>query len=85
MQLKRLLNALEKNQIKVEKKDPWGTGNMRWIASKKDRTLEFFENGKGSEYVTHLTARHPDTDAMVDLFMDSYFHTIKGSIKYLNG
>lgn len=30
---------------------------------------------------SHVTARHPDTDAMYDLFMDSYYDTIKSAVK----
>lgn len=83
MQLQRVLNALKKNNVEVKTVDRWGTGNVTMIAKHGDRELEFRENGKGSGYITHFTARHPETDAMVDLFMDSYFHTIKGAVKYL--
>jgi hypothetical protein len=31
--------------------------------------------------VSHVTKRHPDTDAMYDNFYDSYFDTIKGAVQ----
>ncbi len=83
MQLQRVLNAFKKNKIEVTTVDRWGTGNVRWVAKNGDRELEFSENGKGSAQVLYFVARHPETDASVDLFMDTYFHTIKYAVKYL--
>jgi hypothetical protein len=85
MQLTRVLNALNKNKITVTKVDKWGTGCFTWIAKKGDRELEFRENGAGSGHVLTFVARHPDTDSSVDLFMDSYFETIKYAVQYLQG
>jgi hypothetical protein len=45
--------------------------------------LSFYTNS-GDDYVSTITYRHPDTDAMTDLFMDSYFSTIKSAMGYLN-
>lgn len=83
MLLTSVLKKLASNKIEVKTVDRWGTGNVTFVAKNGDRELEFRENGKGSGYITHFTARHPDTDASVDLFMDSYFHTIKSAVKYL--
>lgn len=77
MRLDRLLNAFKKNNITV-------THAHGYVATKDGESLHFYENGKGSNEVTHLTAKHPDTDAMTDYFCDTYFHTIKSSIKFLN-
>ncbi len=45
--------------------------------------LQFCENGEGSNYVGYFTAKHPETNASYDLFMDSYFHSVKSAISYL--
>lgn len=78
MQLTRILSACKKNNVEVK---PCRRG---WMMVKGDLSLEFYENGLGSGSVTHFTARHPETNASVDLFMDSYFDTIKYAMKYLN-
>ena len=85
MQLTRVLTALKKNKIEVKQVDRWGTGNFTYTAGKGDHALDFRENGKGSNEVCYFVARHPDTDASVDLFMDSYFKTIKSAIQFLKG
>lgn len=85
MQLKRLISALEKNGITVEKKARWSPGNFKFYATKNGKILSFYENGKDSGNVTHLTYEHPDTNSSYDLFMDSYFSTIKSAVNYFNG
>lgn len=79
MLFSRVLSACKKNGIVVT-----GDG-YRHYATKGDRQLQFFQNGKDSGVVLSFTCKHPDTDASVDLFMDSYYSTLKGAIKYLNG
>lgn len=83
MQLQRVLNALTKHKIEVKTVDRWGSGNVTYVATLADRQLEFRENGKGSGSILTFVARHPETDASVDLFMDTYFDTIKGAVRYL--
>jgi len=60
-------------------------GGTRWKVKNpaNGNELVFWENGTGSNYVGYFIAKHPDTDASVDLFMDSYYETIKGAINYL--
>jgi hypothetical protein len=78
MLLSRVLSACKKNNIEVK------NHGYRYRAIKGNRELVFYENGLGSGNVTHFTLQHPETNASVDLFMDSYFNTLKHAIKYLN-
>lgn len=83
MQLQRALNAFKKNKIEVTTVDRWGNGSVTYYAKMADRVIDFRENGAGSGQVHTFWARHPDTDAMVDLFMDTHFDTIKHAVNYL--
>lgn len=70
--------ACKKNGIAVT-----GDG-YRHYATKGDRQLQFYQNGRDSGEVLSFTCKHPDTNASFDLFMDSYFDTLKSAINYLN-
>jgi len=80
MQLKRVLNAFKKNNIEVKHQE----GSTRYYATKNNNTLVFYENGKDSGEVYHFTWQSPMTDASTDCFCDSYFHTIKSAVYFLN-
>ena len=84
MKLNNILSRFKNKKIEVTTVDRWGTGNFKYIVKNGANELEFTENGKGSNHVTCFVARHPDTNAMYDLHMDSYYHTIKSAIEYLN-
>jgi hypothetical protein len=79
MQLSSILSACARNGVTVtqprDRKD-------YYVLTKGENVLEFYTNSDG--FVGHLTYRHPDTDAMTDLFMDSYFDTIKSAMHFLN-
>lgn len=80
MKLKRVLNALTKNGATVTVLSE----GYSYSATKGKNVLHFYENGRNSGSVLNFTYKHPDTNASVDLFMDSYFDTIKGAIHFLN-
>lgn len=82
MQLSSILSACARNGVTVTQPCPERKGNPYYVLRKGENVLEFYTNADG--YVGHLTSRHPDTDAMTDLFMDSYFHTIKSAMHFLN-
>jgi hypothetical protein len=79
MLFSRVQSACKKHGITIT-----GDG-YRHAATKGDRRLEFFQNGRDSGVVLYFTLRHPETNASVDLFMDTYINTLKGAIQYLNG
>ena len=79
MQLKRVLNAFKKNNIQVDVVSP----GYSYRAVMGDRVLHFHENGRNSQSILTFVAKHPETNASVDLFMDTYFDTLKGAVKYL--
>lgn len=82
MLLSSILTAAIRNGVTITQPCPERKGNPYYVLRKGENVLEFYTNADG--YVGHLTYRHPDTDAMTDLFMDSYFHTIKHAMHFLN-
>jgi hypothetical protein len=51
--------------------------------TKDERVLHGYFNGDKATVGT-LVWRNPETDSMVDLFLDSYYDTIKGAMYFLN-
>ena len=83
MLLSSIFTACLRNGVTVTPPDPNRKCNLRYVLSKGDRVLTFYTN-HGDDYVGHMTYNHPDTDAMTDLFMDTYYKTIKDAMHYLN-
>ena len=83
MLLSSILTACLRNGVTVTPPDPTRKCNLRYVLTKGDRVLTFYTN-HGDDYVGHLTQHHPDTDAMTDLFMDTYYKTISSAMQYLN-
>jgi len=81
MKLKRIMNAMAKNGVKVDtlQKD------YSYVATKGTQVLHFYENGRGSGEVCYFTYRSPQTNASYDCFCDSYFNTLKSALCFLNG
>lgn len=77
----RLLNALAKVGATVTN-EPNGKSMTRFRASKGSEVLCWYaqphwKTGELEAVIVH--APHPDTDAMTDLFMDTFFHTIRAA------
>lgn len=83
MLLSSILTACIRNGVTVTQPSPDRRGNPYYVLRKGDKVLEFYTNSD-SDYVGNMTYRHPETNSMVDLFMDSYFHTIKHAMQFLN-
>lgn len=78
MRLDSILSAAAKNGVAITNR---ADSMHSFILTKDDRQLEFYEqNGM----VYHFVRRDPQTDVMTDLFMDSYYSTIKAGMHYLN-
>lgn len=81
MRLDSILSAAAKNGVAITNS---ADSMHSFILTKDDRQLHFYEqNG----YVSYFVKKHPDTDAMIDLFLDSYIHTIhtiRGAMRVLN-
>lgn len=83
MNHKRLINALTKagatiinthhTQTMVHYRAVKGENVLVWYAQKKWDKPEELE-------AVSVHSPHPDTDAMTDLFMDTFYHTIKGAV-----
>ena len=86
MNHQRLLNALHKVGATVTN-EPHGKSMTRFRAAKGDRVVVWYAQKKWDKpeelEAVSVHAPHPDTDAMTDLFMDTFFHTIRGSAEYL--
>lgn len=79
MQLSSILTAAIRNGVTIS------TDARRpnyYVLRKGENVVDFYTNDGG--YVGHITYHHPDTDAMTDLFMDTYYDTIKGAMHHLN-
>lgn len=86
MNHKRLLNALAKVGATVTN-EPNGKSMTRFRATKGDRVVVWYAQKKWNNpeelEAVSVHAPHPDTDAMTDLFMDTFYHTIKGAAESL--
>ena len=86
MNHKRLLNALAKVGATITS-EPHGKTMVRYRAAKGSNVLVWYAQPKWNKpeelEAVSVHAPHPDTDAMTDLFMDTFFHTIRGSAEYL--
>lgn len=83
MNLSSIYSAAIRNGVTFkEERNMWG--HKYYTLTKGDRQLEFHTNGQDTDYVCNLTRRDPQTDASVDLFMDTYYDTIKAGMHYLN-
>lgn len=83
MLLSSIFTACLRNGVTITPPDPNRKCNLRYVLTKGDRVLTFYTN-HGDDYVGHMTYNHPDTDAMTDLFMDTYYKTISSAMQYLN-
>lgn len=79
MQLKRVLSTLAKKNITVVK-----NSDLRYAATNGKVTLEFYENGKDSNYICYFVERSPMTDISTDCFCDTFYHTIKAAVQRLS-
>jgi len=78
MQVASILSAAARNGVSVEQ----SKHNTRTtILRKGDKWLAFYTQ---DGYVSHITLHDPSTDAMTDLFMDTYYRSIKEAMHYLN-
>lgn len=80
MLLSSILSACIRNGVTVTQLNE--SRKDHYILRKGDKVLDLYSNSEG--YVGHITYRHPDTDAMTDLFMDTYFNTISSAMHELN-
>jgi hypothetical protein len=92
----RLVNALKKVGATVEEDKSYNVHEYQkhFIATKDGRKIDWYtqENfnektleNDGRLYVGSVWSRHPDTDHMTDLFMDTYVKTVKGAVKLVQG
>lgn len=79
MQLSSLLSACLRNGVTISVPDPKRPNS--YAISLGDRRLTFTSQ---DGYVRTLTWHSPQTDAMTDCYCDSYYHTIKDAMSYLN-
>jgi len=78
MRLDTILSAAAKNGVAITNRPD---SMHSFILTKGDLQLEFYEqNG----FISYFVARHPDTDIMTDLFMNTFINTIKSAMHYLN-
>lgn len=85
MRHKRLVNALIKTGAVIKDNGNWVGKNF--LATKGETTVSWHINGSltdGDGEVTSVWKRSPQTNAMVDLFMDQYESTIKGAVLAIN-
>jgi hypothetical protein len=82
MKLTGIIKRFENKNFVVKLREGTATN---WVVKNPSTgaVLQFYENGKGSGEVGYFTARHPETDASVDLFLDSYYHSVKSAIEHL--
>jgi (2Fe-2S) ferredoxin len=92
---KRLVSAFIKAGCTVEQLPRHGTPHFMATNPTNGKKLDWYtqdafvpaKNGIDAHYdktnpvVSSVCSRHPDTDAMTDLFMDSFYDTIKGAVK----
>lgn len=83
-QHKRLVNALKRAGATVTHP----VGVRKWLATKGKNRVEWYTQ-EGFPCAEKLVAvcicnPHPDTDAMTDLFMDTFHHTIKSAVESLD-
>lgn len=83
MIISSIFSAAARNGVTFKEERNWH-GMIYYTLTKGDRKLEFHTNGQDSEHVCTIVRRDPQTDASVDLFMDTYYDTIKGAMHYLN-
>jgi hypothetical protein len=78
----RAINAFKKAGAEVR---PHSRIKNGWVATKNGKSIEWFtQRGFPDEtvlVVPSFCVAHPETDASVDLFMDTFYHTISSAVK----